>query len=64
MTARTPGRMRDATESGSILNVRGSTSAKTGFAPHIETADAVAKNVNAGTITSSPGPIPTARSAA
>ncbi len=64
MTARVSGRMRAATESGSMLNVSGSTSAKSGVAPHIETLDAVAKNVNAGTITESPGPMPAASSAA
>ena len=52
------------TSAGSIVAVTGSTSAKMGRAPHIETEEAVAKNVNAGTITSSPGPTPAARSAA
>ena len=37
---------------------RGSTSAKTGVAPHCQTALAVAMNDSDGTITSSPGPTP------
>ncbi len=64
MTARVSPWMRSATESGSMLNVCGSTSAKSGVAPHIETLEAVAKNVNAGTITESHGPTPAASSAA
>src|SRR3954470_20187785 len=44
--------------SGSRLNVRGSTSAKTGVAPHCHTAFAVAMNDIEGTTTSSPGPTP------
>ena len=41
----------------------GSMSAKTGVAPRRAIASAVAKNVNAGQITSSPAPIPSASSA-
>ena len=37
------------------------TSTRTGRAPTLTTADAVATNVWAGTMTSSPGPIPAAR---
>ena len=37
-----------------------SISTKTGCAPHLETVSAVAKKVNAGTKTASPGPIPSA----
>ena len=43
--------------SGSIHNVAGDTSQKTGVAPVIKTAFEVAMNVKFGTITSSPGPI-------
>ena len=43
--------------------VAGSTSANTGAAPTATTAWAVAVNVSAGTITSSPGPMPAAASA-
>src|SRR5580698_1683550 len=43
------------TDSGETLYVRGSMSAKTGIAPSRATQPAVAKNVNDGTITSSPG---------
>ena len=46
---------------GSMLNVSGSMSAKTGVAPTRQTAPAVAKNVNGGMMTSSPGPIAQAR---
>ena len=38
----------------------GSMSAKIGVAPVYRTADAVATQVTSGTITSSPGPIPSA----
>ena len=41
----------------------GTISANTGFAPSRHTALAVAKNVKLGTITSSPGPMPSASSA-
>src|SRR5690348_8919503 len=60
MIARVLGVIRAATSSGSRFNVCGSTSAKTGVAPRRATASAVAKNVNAGQITSSPGPMPIA----
>ena len=42
---------------GSILNVSGSISTKTGLAPTMPIASAVATNVNAVVITSSPAPI-------
>src|SRR5487761_1149447 len=45
-----------ATDAMSIQAVAGSTSAKTGRAMHATGAYAVAANVIAGTITSSPGP--------
>ena len=48
---------------GSILNVSGSISTKTGFAPTIPIASAVATKVNAVVITSSPAPIFKARNA-
>ena len=41
----------------SRLNVSGSISTKTGFAPTIPIASVVATNVNATVITSSPAPI-------
>ena len=50
------------TSAGSRLNVSGTMSANTGFAPSRHTALAVAKNVKLGTITSSPGPTPSASS--
>ncbi len=43
---------------GSRLQVAGSMSAKTGVAPHCQTALAVAMKLSDGTITSSPGPTP------
>ncbi len=43
---------------GSMQNEPGSMSADTGLAPISATEFAVAANVNDGTITSSPGPIP------
>ena len=49
-----------STSAGSRLNVSGLMSANTGFAPSRHTALAVAKNVKLGTITSSPGPMPSA----
>src|SRR5215211_102036 len=52
-----------ATSSGSSTSVRGSISAKTGVAPVRAIASAVAKNVKAGQMTSSPGPAPSASSA-
>src|SRR3546814_18135379 len=51
------------TESGSIFWLTRSTSAKTGVAPAATTQLADAKKLRAGTITSSPGPTPSARSA-
>ena len=45
---------------GSRLQVAGSMSANTGRAPHCQTALAVAMNVSEGTMTSSPGPTPSA----
>ena len=47
-----------ATSFGSMLTVRGSTSAKTSFAPTESGYATVAMNVFVGTITSSPGPTP------
>ena len=61
MIARVRSEIAFATESGSRQNVLGSMSANTGVAPIRLTASAVAKKVNDGTITSSPGPIPSAR---
>ena len=52
-----------ATSAGSRFSVAGLMSAKTGVAPRRAIASAVAKNVNAGQITSSPAPIPSASSA-
>ena len=49
-----------AAAAGSRLQVSGSMSAKTGVAPHCQTALAVAMNDSDGTITSSPGPTPEA----
>ena len=43
-----------------MLKVVGLTSARTGVAPQYRTTLAVATHVNAGTMTSSPGPIPNA----
>jgi hypothetical protein len=51
-----------STSSGSRLSVTGSISAKTGVASRRAIASAVAKNVKAGQITSSPRPIPSASS--
>ncbi len=45
-----------------MQSVPGSRSAKIGRAPAFTTASAVAKNVKAGTITSSPGSMSSARS--
>ena len=64
MIARVRGVMRESADAGSRLNVVGSMSAKTGVAPSRATAPAVAKNDIAVVITSSPGPIPSAHSAA
>src|SRR5262249_29613640 len=60
MIARVRGVIRAATSSASRLSVSGSTSAKTGVAPRRAIASAVAKNVNAGQMTSSPTLIPMA----
>ena len=49
-----------STAAGSTVNVRGSTSTNTGVAPLTATVFAVAAKVNEGTITSSPGPRPSA----
>ena len=51
-----------AADAGSRQYVAGSMSAKTGRAPACTTALAVAAKVNAGTMTSSPGPMPAATS--
>ena len=52
-----------AAASGTMLNVAGSMSQKTGFAPTLCTVPAVAKNVNGVVTTSSPRPMSSARSA-
>src|SRR5699024_5026772 len=49
-----------STAAGSIVNVSGSTSTNTGVAPHTATVFAAAAKVKDGTITSSPGPRPSA----
>ncbi len=49
-----------STAAGSMLNVSGSTSAKTGVAPVKSTALAEATNENDDVTTSSPGPMPSA----
>ena len=51
------GVMASSTRLGSIVQVTGSTSTKTGVAPAKVTAAAVAVKVWVGTITSCPGPI-------
>ena len=61
--ARVRGVTRVATLAGSRLKVAASISANTGVAPTSDTASAVAKKVNGLVITSSPGPMPKARSA-
>ena len=63
MTARVLGVIAAATAAGSMTNVSGSMSTRTARAPQSSTAFAVAGNVYAGTITSSPGPISSARRA-
>src|SRR3546814_3419922 len=63
MTAFVRGVSIARTESGSIFWLTRSTSAKTGVAPAATTQLADAKKLRAGTITSSPGPTPSARSA-
>ena len=62
MMAAVRGPIFDATSSGSSVRVS-SISANTGTAPAFTTAPIVAMNVNAGTITSSPHPTPSAASA-
>ena len=57
-TAAVDGVRASATASTSISNVFGSTSTKIGRAPTAQTASAVATKVLAGTMTSSPLPIP------
>ena len=49
-------------ETGSIHHVSRSTSANTGFAPSQQTGDTLPIQVISGTITSSPGPTPSAMS--
>ena len=53
----------DSISDGSIVNVDGSISTNTGIAFWCSTAAAVDQYVNAGQITSSPGPTPAAASA-
>src|SRR5271166_3541850 len=61
-TAFVRGVIRRSTSSGSRLGTsRETISANTGVAPQYSAAAAVAANVNEGTITSSPGPTPSAR---
>src|SRR5690349_4937855 len=61
ITARVRGVMRRSTSAGDRFGASGeTTSASTGVAPTYRGACAVARNVNAGTITSSPGPSPNA----
>jgi len=54
------GEISSRTFSGSIQYVFSSMSARTGEAPHILTDVAEAMKVKEGTMTSSPGPIPSA----
>ena len=61
MMPRVRGEIASSIRSTSMLKSR-PTSTRTGRAPTFTTAEAVATNVWAGTITSSPGPIPQARS--
>ena len=63
MIARVRGVIAASTASGSIVHVAGVTSTNTGSAPAAIGAYAVALNVRAGTITSSPQPMPSALSA-
>lgn len=63
ITAAVRGVQAAATCSAVISSVRGSTSTRTGRAPVATTASTVAMKVLAGTITSSPEPMPSARSA-
>jgi len=63
MIARVRGEIARATAAESRLNVTGSMSTNTGVAPTRCTDPAVAKNENVGTMTSAPGPTPSAMSA-
>ena len=56
--ARVRGPMRAATAARSRLRVPGSTSTNTGVAPTLTIMFGAAKNVIAGVMTSSPGPMP------
>jgi hypothetical protein len=56
--ARVRGPMRRATAAGSSSRLSGSRSAKTGVPPRYNTALALATKLMAGTITSSPAPMP------
>ena len=60
MIARVRSVIAASTSSGSIVQVSGVTSTMTGSAPAAIGAYAVAAKVSAGTITSSPHPIPSA----
>ena len=60
MIAFVRGVMAAAIRAGSMLNVVGSMSTYTGFAPRMAMVSAVATNVNGVVITSSPGPMPRA----
>ena len=53
--------MAGSISAGSMLNVTGSMSTNTGVAPTLLIDSGVAKNVNGVVMTSSPGPIPSAR---
>ena len=63
MMARVCGVMAASTASRSMLRVRGSISTKTGLAPTATTTLAVATQVTAVVMTSSPGPMPAMRKA-
>jgi hypothetical protein len=63
ISPRVRGVMRAATLAGSRLKLSGSMSANTGVAPTMEIASAEAKKVNGVVITSSPGPMSSARNA-
>jgi hypothetical protein len=60
MTAAVRGVIASWTPDAVISSVAGLTSTNTGLAPTANTASAVAMNVLAGTMTSSPGPMPSA----
>ena len=60
MTARVRGLIAAASVAGVIRSVSSLTSAKRGVAPARTIAAALAMNVLAGTMTSSPGPMPSA----